>query len=195
MNWILENYFELIAVVLGLVSIFFQIRQHPWYWPVSMIMVNMYILIYYNAKLYAEISLQVYYLVVSIYGWYLWVFGVKVNDHTSELGVSKTSARLWVILTVIAITLFFLLGWILENYTDTDVPYWDSFITALSFIATWMLARKKLENWLVWIVVDAISIGIYLYKGLYPTMILFGVLTGLAVVGYYKWLMELKTKS
>jgi len=193
-NWIIENYFELIAAALGLVSIYLQIRQHLWYWPVSMFMVSMYILIYFNAQLYAEISLQVYYLVVSVYGWYLWAFGVKVKGHTSELRISSTSTGLWVVLMGIAMALFFLLGWILDSFTDTDVPYWDSFVTALSFVATWMLARKKIENLLVLIVVDAISISIYLYKELYATMVLFAVLTVLAFVGYSKWLKEMKAK-
>ena len=81
MNWIIDHYFELIAAAIGFVSIFLQIKQHVWYWPVSIVMVVMYIFIYIDARLYADMSLQFYYLGVSFYGWYLWTFGIQVQDH------------------------------------------------------------------------------------------------------------------
>jgi len=154
-------------------------------------MVVMYIFIYIDARLYADMSLQIYYLAVSFYGWYLWVFGVQVQDHKEKIGVTRSGVSLLIKLFILSIVLFFLIAWILDDYTNSDLPYWDSFTTSLSFIATWMLARKKIENWIVWIVVDAVSAGIYLYKGLYPTMILFAFLTVLANVGYRKWQTDL----
>ena len=191
MSWITDHYFELIAAALGFVSIYLQIRQHVWYWPVSIVMVFMYIFVYIDARLYADMSLQFYYLAVSIYGWYLWAFGVKVMNHSEKITVTRTSPSLLLILLLIACVLFFLIGWILDTYTNSDLPYWDSFTTSLSFIATWMLARKKIENWIIWIIVDAVSAFIYLYKELYPTMILFTFLTMLAMVGYRKWRLDL----
>jgi len=186
-TWIIDHYFELIAAAIGFVAIFLQIRQHVWYWPVSIVMVVMYIFIYIDARLYADMSLQFYYLAVSFYGWYLWVFGIQVQDQKEKIVVTRTSASLLTWLLIISILLFFLIGWILDAFTNSDLPYWDSFTTSLSFVATWMLARKKIENWIVWIVVDAVSSGIYFYKGLYPTMVLFVFLTILAAVGYRKW--------
>ncbi len=186
-DWIAENYFELIASGLGFIAIFLQIKQNVWYWLVSIIMVTMYIYIYIGAKLYADMSLQVYYLVVSFYGWYMWLYGNKQNHHRGELKVSAVSGKMTGIMSVITIFLFFFIAWILSTFTNSDLPYWDSFTTALSFVATWMLARKVLENWLIWIVVDAVSVGIYIYKGLYPTAVLFLFLTVLAFVGYKKW--------
>lgn len=150
----------------------------------------MYIYIYIEAKLYADMSLQVYYLIISFYGWYLWLFGVHKNHKHSALTVSKASWKLLATLGLISIVLFFLIAWILVNFTNSDLPYWDSFTTSLSFVATWMLARKILENWLIWIVVDAVSVAIYIYKDLYPTAILFLFLTFLAYVGYKKWEKE-----
>jgi nicotinamide mononucleotide transporter len=185
--WVIEHHFEIIAAALGFVAIFLQIRQNVWYWFVSIIMVSMYIYIYIDAKLYADMSLQVYYLGISFYGWYLWLFGKRSNDHRVPLPVSTTTHRVRLVLLTISVTLFFLMAWFLKYYTDSDLPYWDSFTTALSFVATWMLAKKKIENWLIWIVVDAVSVGIYIHKELYPTAVLFFFLTILAVVGYRQW--------
>ncbi|MCK5105615.1 MAG: nicotinamide mononucleotide transporter [Cyclobacteriaceae bacterium] len=190
-NWVSENYFELFASGLGFVAIFLQIRQNVWYWLVSIIMVSMYIYIYIDAKLYADMSLQVYFLVISFYGWYMWLFGNKQNHQRSELKVSSATKKMIGILTLITIFLFFFIAWILITFTNSDLPYWDSFTTALSFVATWMLARKILENWLIWILVDAVSIGIYIYKDLYPTAVLFLFLTVLAFVGYARWKKDL----
>jgi nicotinamide mononucleotide transporter len=190
-NWLINNYFEVVAAALGFVAIYLQIKQNVWYWIVSIIMVTMYIYIYIDARLYADMSLQVYYLVISFYGWYMWLFGKKENDHKSELPVSVSSGKLLQLLGIISIVLFFIIAWILSNFTNSDLPYWDSFTTSLSFVATWMLARKKIENWLVWIVVDAVSVGIYIFKALYPTAILFLFLTILAYVGYRRWKKDL----
>lgn len=191
-NWVIDHYFELIAAALGFVAIFLQIKQNVWYWLVSIIMVTMYIYIYIDAKLYADMSLQIYYLAISFYGWYMWLFGKQVNDHKEELCVSSTSPRLLKYLSVLSVVLFMAIAWFLIQFTNSDLPYWDSFTTSLSFIATWMLARKKIENWLIWVVVDAVSVGIYIYKGLFPTAVLFFFLTILAVVGYQKWKSDMK---
>jgi len=193
--WIVDHYFEIIAAALGFVAIFLQIRQNVWYWLVSIVMVSMYIYIYIDARLYADMSLQVYYLVISFYGWYAWLFGKKVNDHNSALPVSATAQRLRWVLGIISVVLFFFIGWFLSYFTNSDLPYWDSFTTSLSFVATWMLARKKIENWLIWVVVDAVSAVIYVYKELYPTAVLFLFLTALAVVGYRQWQKDLVKSS
>ena len=153
----------------------------------------MYIYIYIDARLYADMSLQVYYLVISFYGWYMWLFGRKVNNHKAALKVSVSTTKLLFLLAAISIALFFIIAWFLINFTNSDLPYWDSFTTSLSFVATWMLAKKKLENWLVWIVVDVVSTGIYIYKELYPTAVLFLFLSVLAVVGYRKWKADMQT--
>ena len=194
-SWLLQHYFELLAAGLGFVAIFLQIKQNVWYWLVSIIMVSMYIYIYIDARLYADMSLQVYYLVISFYGWYMWLFGKQVNNHKTKLSVSTSSHRLLGILSIISVVLFFLIAWILIQFTNSDLPYWDSFTTSLSFVATWMLARKKLENWLIWILVDAVSIGIYIYKELYPTAVLFTFLTVLAFVGYRKWKADMMAEQ
>ena len=194
-SWLLQHYFELLAAGLGFVAIFLQIKQNVWYWLVSIIMVSMYIYIYIDARLYADMSLQVYYLVISFYGWYMWLFGKQVNNHKTKLSVSTSTQSLLGVLGIISVILFFLIAWILIQFTNSDLPYWDSFTTSLSFVATWMLARKKLENWLIWIVVDAVSTGIYINKELYPTAVLFTFLTVLAIVGFRKWKADMMSEQ
>lgn len=185
-SWITTNYIELIAATLGLIAIFLQIRQNVLYWPVSIILVSLYIVVYIQARLYADMSLQVYYLVISFYGWYYWLSGKKAVRQ-KKVPVTFASRKLLIYSLIVSIALFILISQILVYLTDSDVPYWDAFTTALSFVATWMLARKIIENWIIWIVVDAVSIGIYIYKELYPTTILFTVLTILAFAGYFTW--------
>lgn len=157
-------------------------------------MVSMYIWVYYQSKFYADMSLQVYYLVISIYGWLHWVFGKnkrKKQDGEKKLPVARLSGKEWWWSILGSVVAFVIIWYILKNYTDSPVPVGDAFTTALSFVATWMLARKIIENWLFWIVVDLVSTGLYIYKGLYPTAMLFLFLTVMAVIGYNAWKKDL----
>ncbi|MGC9331674.1 MAG: nicotinamide riboside transporter PnuC [Bacteroidales bacterium] len=198
-NWIAENYFELTAAALGVFSIFLQIKQNPLYWLVALVMVSMYIRVYYQTKFYADMSLQVYYFVVSIYGWLHWVFGKnkrKKQDGERKLPVSRLTDMEWTWSVLASGVLIVVIWQILTHFTDSPVPVGDAFTTALSFVATWMLARKIIENWLFWIIVDLVSTGLYIYKGLYPTAVLFLFLTIMAVIGYKAWKKDLtKTVS
>lgn len=193
-QWLEFNYLEVIAATIGLISIYLQIKQHILYWPVTIVLVSLYIVVYIDAKLYADMSLQVYYLVISFYGWHHWMYGNN-KDKTKKLEVSQTHTKQAILYFLISIILFLAISQILVYFTDSDLPYWDAFTTALSFIATWMLAKKILENWLLWIVVDAVSVGIYIYKDLYATSILFIVLTILAFVGYYSWRKSMRENN
>ncbi|MGB4666369.1 MAG: nicotinamide riboside transporter PnuC [Bacteroidales bacterium] len=188
MHWI-----EIIAATLGIIAIYFQIKVKPFYWVISLVVSSMYIIVYFSAKLYADMSMQFYYVGMSIYGLYVWLSGNYSSDkkiiHISKIKDLKS----WLLIALISALSFFIIGFILKKFTDSSVPWWDSFTTSLSFVATWMLARKKIENWLVWIVVDATSVALYIYKQLYPTTILFIILTLLAIVGYFQWKRELRT--
>lgn len=189
--WILDNYIELLGAIFGLLYIILSIRQNIWCWPVGLITSALYIYVFYVTKFYADMGLQVYYLVVSIYGWYFWLFGGK-SKKTDDLKISSVKFNLSIYLLIATVVLFGIIAYILVNYTDSEIPYWDAFTTAGSFVATWMLARKIIEHWLVWIIIDAVSLGLYIYKGLYATVILFAVYTVLAVTGYIEWKKELE---
>ena len=188
--WISNNYIELLGTVFGLLYILLSIKQNIWCWPAGLITSVLYIYVFFVTKFYADMGLQVYYLVVSIYGWYHWMFGAK-SKKQDDLKISNTNIKLGLILILVTMVLFVVIAYILVNYTDSEVPYWHTFTTAASFVATWMLARKLIEHWIIWVVVDAVSLGLYVYKGLYPTVILFAVYTILAVLGYIEWKREL----
>lgn len=189
LSWLISNWFEVLAAILGFVSIYFQIKQKPLYWPISIIMVSMYIFVYFNAGFYADMSLQFYYLIVGFYGWYYWIFGNKNDQPDSRNSPEVTSLSVkGIIMAILISSLFFsLIYFILKYFTNSDIPLGDAFTTGISFTATWLLARKILENWLFWLVVNITSTGLYIHKELYPTAILFFALSILAVVGYIKW--------
>ncbi|HEY3372666.1 MAG TPA: nicotinamide riboside transporter PnuC [Prolixibacteraceae bacterium] len=191
-QWLSGNYIELLGAILGFAYIFFSIRQNILTWPVGLLTSVLYIWVFFDSKLYADMGLQMYYVVVSIYGWYEWVKGKSPVLETKEiLKVNRLSRRLGFVLAVASLLIFMLMWYVLKNYTDSPVPFGDSLATSLSIVATWMLARKILEHWLVWIFVDAFSIGLFWYKGLHPTVILFVVYTFMAVVGFIEWKKEL----
>lgn len=188
-KWLSGNYIELLGAILGIAYVFFSIRQNILTWPVGLLTSALYIWVFFYSKLYADMGLQMYYVFISIYGWYEWLRGNSSNN-SDGLKVSRLSLRLGFVLALVSLLLFLLMWFILENYTDSPVPLADSLATSLSIVATWMLARKILEHWLVWIFVDAFSIGLFWYKDLLPTVILFVVYTVMAVVGFIEWRKE-----
>lgn len=187
-KWLSGNYIELLGAILGFVYIFFSIRQNILTWPVGLLTSGLYIWVFFDSKLYADMGLQMYYVVVSIYGWYEWVKGNPTSSESKEeLKVSRLSMNTGLVLSIASVVIFFMMWFVLKNYTDSPVPFGDSLATSLSIVATWMLARKILEHWLVWIFVDSFSCILFWYKGLHPTVILFVVYTLMAVLGYIEW--------
>ncbi len=189
MGWLIENIVEIIGTISGLVFLYLEIKQNKWLWPVGLLTSLMYIYVFLVAKLYADMSLQVYYVIVSVYGWILWSQGK--NNSKDELPVVGIDKKLFFTLLVASVIIYSVISFVLVNYTDGALPYWDAFTTALSIVATWMLARKILEQWLVWIIVNGVSLGLYIYKGLYPTSVLYFFYMSLSVVGYLQWKKDL----
>lgn len=180
MSWI-----ELAATGFGLVSVTLTVRQSIWCWPTGLVMVGLYIFVFWGAKLYSDMGLQVVYVFLQIYGWYHWLHGGK--GAAEELAVSRISggrAALWATAGIVGTGG---LGYVMSTYTDASVPYPDAATTVLSLIAQWLMAKKVLESWWVWIVVDVLAIGIYAYKGLFPTSVLYAVFLALATAGYLAW--------
>lgn len=188
--WLLGNYIELLGAILGIVYVFFSIRQNILTWPVGLLTSILYVWVFFDSKLYADMGLQLYYVFISIYGWYEWLHGNK-NETKGELKISRLTLSLAINLALISLAIFVLIWFVLKNYTDSPVAVADALATALSIVATWMLARKILEHWLVWIFVDAFSIGLFVYKGLHATVVLFAVYATMAVVGYIEWRKEI----
>lgn len=184
-NYLGTNWIELLGTILSVIYLYLSIKQRIGLWLFGFLCSLLYVIVFFQAKFYADMSLQFYYLAVSIYGWINW--RAKSQKYESVLAISKTNLKSGIIFLLITVAIYFLYYYVLSKFTDSPLPRADSFTTALSIIATWMLARKKLEHWLLWIIIDSVSAGLYIYKGLYITSILFGIYTIMAVVGYYQW--------
>lgn len=168
----------------GAVSVYLSARENIWSWPTAIVNVGLYIFVFLESGLYSDMGLQVVYLVLSIYGWYKWLFG---GEHRTALHVSRASSREWAVSAVVAVV--FWLG--LARYTSTlprvAFPYLDAGLTTLSLVAQWMMTRKKLENWALWIIADIVYVPMYVLKHLYVTAGLYAVFLGLAVLGLVEW--------
>jgi len=177
---------EIFGVVTGILYVILEVKQNRLLWPLGIVTSAAYIYIFFTGKFYADMGLQVYYVLISIYGWYYWSRGGARED-IGELPVVRIRRKQSLLLF-----LTFALAWagiyyVLDRYTDSTVPVGDSFTTALAVVATWMLTRKIIEQWFLWIIANVVSIGLYIYKGLYPTVILYAVYAGMAVYGYMEW--------
>lgn len=183
LNYIQVNWVEITGSILSLIYLYLSIRQKVSLWIFGFLASALYVVVFFDSKLYADMSLQHYYLVVSVYGWINW----KRGKEEKELPATVTTKKMWFKLALATVAIYFIYYFVLLYFTDSTIPKSDSLVGALSIIATWMLARKLIENWLVWIVADALCVGLYIYKGLYPTVILFVIYTVMAVVGYIQW--------
>jgi len=189
-DWLINNYIEIFGAVTGILYVIFEIRQNIWLWPVGIITSAVYIWIFFSGKLYADMSLQVYYLAVSILGWFWWVHRVRGGVGEEESGrliVTRIRLKTVIILSVVFSMIFLILWLVLSRLTDSPVPAWDSFITSLSVVATWMLARKIFEHWYLWIVVNIAAAILFFTRGLYPTVILYIVYCAMSFVGLIEW--------
>lgn len=184
-TYIQINWIEIVGAVLSLIYLFLSIKQKVSLWFFGIVSSLFYVVVFFQTKFYADMSLQFYYIFISIYGWVNWE---KAKEQTGkELPVRKASKRLWINLSIATLIIYCIYYLILARFTDSTIPKADSLVGALSIIGTWLLARKYIENWLVWIVVDGFCVGLYIYKGLFPTAILFVVYTILSIDGYWQW--------
>ena len=178
---------EIAGVAIGLVYLWLEYRASVWLWATGIVMPAIYIFVYYWAGFYADMGINVYYLVAGVYGWAAWLRRGD-DGRRKALKISRMPGRYYAPAAVVGMVFFAMIAWILMRHTDSTVPIGDSLTTALSIVALWMLARKYVEQWLVWLVVDVVCCGLYLYKGLYPTAALYGFYSVVAVFGYLKWL-------
>ncbi len=186
------NRFEIIAALFGVVSVFLSVRQNIWSWPTAIVNVAMYIVVFYRSKLYSDTGLQVVYVALNFYGWYQWLYGGK---NRTELAVARTGARLGAILVAIGLVSTAALGALVSRNTDAALPYMDALTTSTSLVAQWMMTKKLLENWIVWVSVDVVYIGMYIYKDLYVTSALYAVFLILSVMGYLQWKRSLTARQ
>ncbi len=182
------EYLEIAGTAIGLLYLYLEYRASVWLWIASICMPAVYIVVYYEAGLYADLGINVYYLIASLYGLVCWLRGKNPEAQSQALEITHTPGRVWKYLILISALLFIAIGFLLARFTDSTVPWADSFTTALSIVAMWMLARKYVEQWLVWIAADLGCGCLYLYKDLYFTGALYFLYAVIAVLGYRKWI-------
>lgn len=182
--------FEIASFFLAVTMVFCNIRQSPWGWFFGISSCVLYSFVFYESRLYGDMGLQFFFIGVSLWGWYQWLFG-GLTHH--GVRVSRLNAKGWGLALVGWLAGYLILSWFLRVYTDTDVPHIDAFLTAGSVVGQFLLSRKKLENWHMWILLDAIYIGLYIHKNLILTAVLFAVFVVMATIGLLAWKKALRT--
>lgn len=178
------TWFEAIAVLFGLLSVWFAKKENILVYPTGIVSVSIYVYICLGAKLYADMGINAYYFVVSIYGWIVWS---KKEGQKDSIPITRNSTTENIFSFSIFTAAVGLLYYVLVSFTDSDVPLWDSITTSVAFTAMWLMARKKLESWTAWIITDLLSIPLYFYKGYILTSFQFLIFLFIAIQGYLAW--------
>lgn len=187
MDWI-----EIVGFITGLACVYLNTKENVWGWPIAMLSVVFYGIVFFNAKLYADAGLQAFFFVLCTYGLVQWLR--KVDAHKA-LYISESNIFINVLGVVSTLLLTIVLYYLLTSYTDSDLPMLDAFTTAMSIVAQFLLARKKIENWIYWTIANCVYVGLYIYKGLFLTAVLYFIYIFLAVYGYYEWKRLMKIKN
>ncbi len=182
------TFLELFATIFSLICVWLTVKRNIWCWPTAIIGVTAYFFVFYENKLYADMTLQVVFFVQSIYGWYFWLHGKKGDE--GNVPIRRLTLQEWLYVAGTIGLSVLLFGYLSDNFTDTDVAYLDATVASVSLVANILLARKVLDNWLMWIAVDAVYVGLFFYKDLYLTMVLYLVFFFMAISGYYQWRKE-----
>lgn len=175
---------EITAVIFGFLCVYLTIRESIWCWPAGLIQVFLYIFIFYDARLYSDVILQIIFVALQFYGWYFWLHGGKMRTEVAVSRLSRPSLIGWVIIALLGTAL---LGYFMATKTDASFPYADAFIAAFSLTAQWLLSYKKLETWYFWIAVDCVAIGVYFAKDLHLTAVLYVLFLVMAIAGLASW--------
>jgi nicotinamide mononucleotide transporter len=175
---------EWIAAILSALSVYLSTRENIWSWPTAIVSVAMYALVFVEQGLYSDAGLQIFFLVISVYGWYEWLHG---GENRSRLHVSMASRRWWAISAIFGVVFWIALGSLTSRLQGVSLPFLDSALATLSVIAQIMMTRKILENWILWIIADIVYVPMYVFKGLYPTAGLYAVFLVLAIMGLVEW--------
>jgi len=186
---------EITASIFGFLAVWLTITRNIWCWPIGLVQVLLYIFVFYYQKFYSDCILHVIYVFLQVYGWYNWSRRPNNQGAENEIVVERLSSGAFC-LSISLVTIGTLAwGFIMERFTDAVVPYGDAFTTVASLVAQVLLARKKLENWVFWVAVDVVAIGLYGYRGLYPTMVLYTLFLGMASVGLAVWWKKWRKQS
>lgn len=188
--WTPDRGLEALGFITGLFYIYYEYHANAKVWIATIIMPAISIWVYYRAGIYADFGINIYYFIMAIYGYWHWTRH-KSHDNDrqdkKELPITHTPKGVWLPWTAVSIAIYLGIAAILVYLTDSTVPWVDAFTTALSITATWLLARKYIEQWWVWMIVDAVCVGLFIYKGIYFYAVLYFIYTAICVAGYMKW--------
>jgi len=182
-SWFTQHWVEIFGFITGVVNLYLLVRQKIWNWPVGIANNLLYVVVFFQARFFSDMSLQVIYIVLGIIGWYLWLHG---GERGGELNVSRTP-RLQLVLLILGGCAATIGESLFLRKINDAAPLLDAFTTVFSLIAQYQLTRKFIENWWLWIIVDVVSVGLYAYKGLYWTSALYALFFGLCVAGLMEW--------
>ena len=186
----MEQYIEILGTIVGVIYLWQEYNASIHLWITSIIMPAIYLYVYYTAGLYADFGINIYYLFIALYGWLAWKYNFSFtgkNSGNKNLEVTHIDKKSIPYLVVLFLVLWFVISQLLINLTDSTVPLTDAFTTSLSIVGMYMLARKYIEQWWVWMIVDIVSSALYIYKGLYFTALLYAVYAIISIFGYRKW--------
>jgi len=185
---------EFFGLVTGVLCVWLLIRENIWTFPIGLIYAVISVLVFTSERLYADVLLNGYYVLMNAYGWYYWRYGgSRLGSDWVPVTFMPAQTRWGLLALVVAATAA--MGWLLDNRTDADLAYWDSATTTMSFAAMWMTARKYIDSWIVWLVVDVIATGMYIYKGIGFYAVLYGIYLIMAVMGWQAWKRSMKQGS
>ncbi|WP_221389710.1 nicotinamide riboside transporter PnuC [Dyadobacter sp. NIV53] len=191
LSGIITTPLEILGFLTGAICVYLNTRQNVLGWFFGIINAVLYVAVFWQVRLYADVGLQGYYFITSIYGWWLWLYGGKSHD---GVVVTSTPVKLYPVFALIFVVVTLSWGFLLGRFTNASLTYADSALTIASLIAQWMMARKYLENWIIWIVADACYTAMYFYKDLHLTAILYFVFLVLAVMGYVQWKRDISAE-
>ena len=183
---------EGLAVSTGLASVWFSVKERIWVYPIGLISVSIYVYLSFIYGIYADMDINIYYVLMSIYGWYRWLQPLESGEAKE---ITRNSGKEWLLSIVLFLLSWVILFVILQRFTDSEIPLWDSLTTSLAIVGMWLMAEKKVEHWLFWIATDLLSIPLYYYKDLLLTSGQFFVFTILAVIGWLQWNKSLSNRN
>ena len=177
---------DTLKVGVGLVYLYLEYKARPSMWAASIVMPIIGMILFYNKGLYADAAINVYYLLIAVYGFYKWTRGATHHEGRPQ-PITHVAPLTAAILAAVWAAVWCTIWWVLVSFTDSTVPVLDSFTTSMSIVGMWMLARKYIEQWIVWLVVDAVYVYLYYKKAVYFSGTLYGFYTVMAIAGYLKW--------
>jgi nicotinamide mononucleotide transporter len=186
------SWLEVVAVIFGILSVWFARKENIWVYPTGIVNVLVYVYLCFYAGLYADMAINAFYFVMSVFGWYNWS---RRDESLHHIPISTLSIKQWLFYILLIAVAFGIIYYVLLNFTDSTVPVFDSFTTSLFIAGMWLMAIKKIENWLLWILGDLLVIPMFAIKGLAFTSVQYIVFLVLAIMAYFEWRKRLKSKE